>query len=262
MTHTFTEFELDKIALMKSEAKIAYDVMPWAMGRTASMKPASVKKSVVIAGGLFPSLFHNESVNDYDVFVLDNHTEIQDYIDNYYRELKTTSDMNIVWGDVNAYANSALAKNNMLRNIITVTRTGSTKKLQVILTKYKTREELIDHFDFTHCKANYYDDKFYISRYVYNCIRDKILIPSSPDRKPDRRRYEKFINRGYTVQQDVVDQPATNGPYAFGQVVKKALEDTNFGENKPLSQKEIEKLIEYMKTKNVMSIPDGIITNK
>jgi hypothetical protein len=79
-------------------------------------------------------------------------------------------------------------------------------KFQYITTKYKTREELINHFDFRHCCVSYdfATDKLYITREVYDLIKSKRLVQNGI-RRPALWRYEKFHHRGWKEEIALVD---------------------------------------------------------
>lgn len=205
MTHTFTKDEQDKIYEMKNIAadvfnnqiidllEISYD----------PVKVDALKQSIVIAGGLFPSTFHREPPKDRDIFILKNHLNVQAWIDDTCSVLENSSNSNYridMSTNPHGYSSSALNTNNMLTKIINVYDAWRAAKIQIMFTNYQTREELIDHFDFTHCKANYHNDKFYISRLVYDCIRGKILISN---KAPELWRKQKFLDKGYLYKEDI-----------------------------------------------------------
>jgi hypothetical protein len=76
-------------------------------------------------------------------------------------------------------------------------------KMQYITTKYKTREELVQHFDFKHCCVSYdiVADKLFITRETYDLIKSKTLVPNAGGRVPAPWRYEKFLERGWSKQE-------------------------------------------------------------
>jgi hypothetical protein len=85
-------------------------------------------------------------------------------------------------------------KNDKIEKTLSLGRTA----LQYIYTKYTTRKELIDSFDFKHCcvSYDYANDKMFMSREVFNLIKSKTLRPNS-DKAIELWRYEKFWQRGW-----------------------------------------------------------------
>jgi hypothetical protein len=91
-------------------------------------------------------------------------------------------------GDSNYMQNDKIEKTVFVQN----------SRIQYINTKYKTREELIKHFDFKHCCVSYdpLNDKLFITREVYDLIKAKKLVQNN-DTAPAYWRYEKFWQRGW-----------------------------------------------------------------
>ena len=89
-------------------------------------------------------------------------------------------------------------KNYMDNDKIEQTIFYKDSKMQYITTKYKTREELVNHFDFRHCCVSYdfATDKLYITREVYDLIKNKILLQNGT-RRPAVWRYDRFHSRGW-----------------------------------------------------------------
>lgn len=156
-----------------------------------NMKKFASQKYIV-AGGCFASLFHNEDPRDYDFFLLSSpmNSEVIEIIKQDLKQnLETVFGRDYCIGDV------TYLKNDKITDTIMLNRS----KVQLINTKYNTREELVNHFDFKHCCVSYdfFTDKLYISREVYDAIMDMKLIPNDPKRLPARWRYEKFFAKGW-----------------------------------------------------------------
>jgi hypothetical protein len=141
-------------------------------------------EKVVVAGGCFASMLNREPVNDYDVFMLDDDSNRMtvESISVFPR----SGDVRV--GDSNYMQNDKIEKTVFVKN----------SRIQYINTKYKTREELIKHFDFKHCCVSYdpLNDKLFITREVYDLIKAKKLMQNS-DMIPVYWRYEKFWQRGW-----------------------------------------------------------------
>ena len=149
----------------------------------------------VVAGGCFTSLLHGDEPRDYDFFLLDS--QLNDEAIEYLKEdleKNATTDYGTTYriGDVTYLKNDKITDTIMLDK----------PKVQIINTKYNTREELVNHFDFKHCCVSYdfSKDKLYISRDVYDAIRNKFLIPNDPKKPPASWRYDKFFAKGWKAE--------------------------------------------------------------
>jgi len=134
---------------------------------------------IVMAGGMFTSIFHNEIINDVDFFVL-GCTE------------QTIRDWSVE-GETGKYMNSSkvLAVQNKLQ---------SGKAYQIIFTSYNTRQELIDDFDLCHSMISFSDGNLRLSRLALLTMATKTVIPNQKStRKSSYRRIEKFTSRGWEV---------------------------------------------------------------
>lgn len=164
--------------------------------------------NIVIAGGVFPSLLLKENINDLDVFVLNATDQNTISVKAYLQDL--------VFFDADSFKDSdsydkkgsvSVLNANIIRTL-SATRACSDDddaylglKIQFVLTKYKTREELMAHFDFEHCKVNYtpFNDKLYITPKTYHAIINKQLIIASVT-APQSYRIKKFEDRGWKWQ--------------------------------------------------------------
>lgn len=143
---------------------------------------------IVIAGGCFVSLLDGSSVNDFDVFLLsDGHN--RELLKKLADECTEFRPEEVRIGNSNYMNNEHIEQTLMFKN----------SKFQYITTDYKTREELVKHFDFKHCCISYdfSTDKLYITRETYDLIKQKMLIPNNSKKTPAGWRYEKFLNRGW-----------------------------------------------------------------
>jgi len=69
-------------------------------------------------------------------------------------------------------------------------------KMQFILTDYKTPQELLNNFDFEHCKIAYYKGKLHLTKNMYDYVMSKKLVTKS--KKPPRlNRVKKYEARGW-----------------------------------------------------------------
>jgi hypothetical protein len=178
----FTDFELKQIATMKNRAASA-------MKETLYLKDTFLAggtlylKDTFLAGGCFASFALVENPKDYDVF-LTNEDAKRALINH------VTPDKYIINADPSYW------NNTMIEKTILNTKT----KVQYILTKFKTRCEVIDHFDMLHCCVSYvpHEDKLYISKKVIEAINQRKII-SNGEKKIASWREQKMILRGWSV---------------------------------------------------------------
>jgi hypothetical protein len=145
MTHT--EFDMEKINIMKESAKHVV--------RTSSLVNG------ILAGGCFTSWYHQEVPKDFDLYVTDqSHKEIILACSTELGRFKFTY--------------IEYMGNPSIEHVILDTQT----KIQYILVKYKTRKEIIDSFDAEHTAVSYDhdNDKLYMSPSTYQCIKNKVLM--------------------------------------------------------------------------------------
>jgi hypothetical protein len=149
---------------------------------------------VVVAGGCFASMMNDEVVKDFDIFLLNNSRNelaLNLLASNEFTSNPTSTKIN----------GKEYIKNDKIEKTVSLGRTA----LQYIYTKYNTRKELIDGFDFKHCcvSYDYANDKLFISREVFDLIKSKTLEPNT-DKAPAYWRYEKFWQRGWKSEIAIV----------------------------------------------------------
>jgi hypothetical protein len=192
------------------------------LGRSLVMGPVPFKRyeNIVFAGGAFTSHFQKEPMKDLDMFVLNNDEAIVKSLTGVTGHFKPGPDIN----------ESPIGYQNNPRILRVVTNTKS--GIQLIITDYKTREELIDHFDFMHCRVsmvyertaagtNHFKNVMYISKNVFKYIKEKTLVPNpkaSP--APQQWRYDKFMKRGWKLSNPedypISFQAMNRRPYGLG----------------------------------------------
>lgn len=164
--------------------------------RSRSLLWNGLTRNVVIAGGFFTSVMQNKTFKDIDIFILDNDIAV-------YNELTERQWPATMWrrSEMMSYMH-----NTDILDVINNTRTQA----QYILTKYKTREELIAHFDYKHCKVSYVpeDDKLYINRETYDCIKLKVLKWNNKQLDQPNQIYRKnnLLNQGWVFETDNTKQ--------------------------------------------------------
>lgn len=156
----FSKDDLDEIQRMKEAAR----------------KIGAKGNNPIIAGGFFASIFWNQEPRDIDVFYLDGDGE-------------------------DFHTPDALKDGEYLKNpMITKVASFSVTKRQFIFTKYKTRRELVDHFDMLHCCVSYdvKEDKLYISPAALDAIKHKAILPNGKN-TIKKWRLDKMMSRGWTM---------------------------------------------------------------
>ncbi len=153
-------------------------------------------KGFILAGGCFASYYHCDRLKDYDVFLLDigdnptyNHLE------------KYLNDTSLIASRFK-YGSSNYLNNCNNNGKITKTVFDTITKIQYVYTKFKTREELIDHFDCEHAciSMDLNTDKLYTSKLSYHCMTNKIVMAHNQNIVADWRK-KKFFDRGWKIPQ-------------------------------------------------------------
>ena len=203
----FTKEEQKELADVKGKVRWHFDKFRLAEEKAIPFNMSSA----VIAGGCFVSFLSGEEPNDFDIFFLEderNH-RLTKGMAKSYDFMKSTVVMNekdaidghafgITLGPNKNDRVRIGTQNYMDNDKIEQTIFFRDSKMQYITTKYKTREELVQHFDFKHCcvSYDYVRDKLYISRETYDLIKRKVLEPNG-NNMPKPWRYEKFHSRGW-----------------------------------------------------------------
>ena len=141
---------------------------------------------LVIAGGCIASLINKESINDIDVFILNN----QKYI--FEQLIKNKKGIWTLKYHIDK-------DNEYSADYVVATAFNSETKVQYILTKCSSRKELLSKFDFVHTTASYYMDKLYITKEAFDAIRDKFLIRQNSEDKVKKYRLNKLRMRGWIL---------------------------------------------------------------
>jgi hypothetical protein len=214
-TRLFNKEEREELRKLKERIRYHFDQLRLAEEK---MIPFNMEK-VVIAGGCFVSFLHMQDPNDFDIFFLDdeyNHLLAKGLAESYQTDKDVKIPIiqhpvnppgaNVAIGTISVRPKNK-SKNDRVRignsnymdnDKIEQTVFFKDSKMQYITTKYKTREELINHFDFKHCRVSYdyTNDKLFITRETYDLIKSKTLVPNK-GRQPAMWRYEKFLERGW-----------------------------------------------------------------
>lgn len=170
--------------------------------------PKDQRDKIVIAGGAIASLINNEQFNDIDVFILNSDDLLFHSLIHFKRG---KWDVRYQQDEDEKYYNP---------NII-ATATNMESKVQYILTKFNNRQDMLKDFDFLHCTSSYHNGQLFINRETYDAIIKKQLIRQNKKKKSKIWRIEKFKNRGWKTEEDLMIEnvPTTS------QTLAKKLED-------------------------------------
>ena len=166
-----------------------------------------ITRNVVIAGGFFTSTIQNSEVKDIDIFVLNNDVSVYNSLtEGFARQEMAGPDTRRVIDDPTGqkeWSRSEIMRYKHNPNILDVINNNKTLA-QYILTNYKTREELLNHFDYKHCKVSYvpHEDKLYINRETFDCIKTKTLKWNNKQLDNPRQIYRKnkLLNTGWVPE--------------------------------------------------------------
>lgn len=147
--------------------------------------------NAVLTGGAVPSLFHNETPNDYDLYLKDKAT-----IDMFNKGILTNTTVINFIQDVNP----KYGADTLINGKLVTPRAVSFKNGVQVITMHDA--DARKHFDYVHCMTQYYPraDNLYISKQQYDCIVNKKLM-YNPEGKTNlgmaEYRRMKYIKRGY-----------------------------------------------------------------
>ena len=180
-TKDFTSQELQEISVIKGMIESVY--LP-SINKVLGVELIKMD-GIIIAGGMFTSLITHHKIKDIDVFLLANPV-LKGFVEDRIGK-------SFVKGD------SDYLGNPMIEDVYV--EKGSNVPIQFIFTKYRTREELIKHFDYKHCCISYdvLAQKLFVSPYNYACAKQKKLIVNNlTNIKPYRE--DKFLRKGFVKE--------------------------------------------------------------
>lgn len=147
---------------------------------------ALLRDNAILTGGASSSTFHNEEVNDYDLYLMDSKAITT------FEIMRKMPDINALIEDVNPKYNSV----SINGKLITANATTFKNKIQVIT---MATAEARKKFDYVHCMPylSLSTRNFYISKQQYDAIKGKkLVINPNADRVDDHRKM-KFVEKGW-----------------------------------------------------------------
>lgn len=151
-----------------------------------------------LSGSAISSIYHNEEVNDYDIYFDDYDTLV--YIKNTFMTKKNYQALVKSW---TAYEDDTEIP---LIEGISITGRAITLENKFQLITMGNLSTCRPTFDFIHCTP-YYDfstEKLHISERQLFCIKNKLLSKNpTAMRSPAKSRIEKFKKRGWKLSSDL-----------------------------------------------------------
>lgn len=195
----FSENEVYGIEKAKNDIK--------SLIRTRNLLWNGITRNVVIAGGFFTNALQLNKFKDIDIFILNNDVSVYNDLTEGFHSAMGVQQLAMtktgVWrrSEMMSYMH-----NTEIVDVINNTKTQA----QYILTKYNTREELLSHFDYKHCKVSYVpeDDKLYINRETFDCIKLKVLKWNNKQLDNPQQIYRKnrYLNEGWVLETDITPE--------------------------------------------------------
>lgn len=201
----FTRDERDDIIEMKYRA--ITDIRDRIKFMSMTFHQTSMPEGLILAGGCFSSIFHKSTVKDYDVFVLNDKNYGENW--NSIHRFMVTHEADCAMGSTGPIGpkgsrfkvgDSTYLNNTNQHDKIIKTIFDSHSKVQYIFTRFKNRQELIDHFDCEHAcvSIDLSTERLYISRSTYDCIVNKLIRRHKDNTILDWRK-QKFKTLGWKV---------------------------------------------------------------
>lgn len=188
--------ELKRKYFASNEALLINDVKSTVYNTLSKTCPVTMRllENAIVAGGCFASLFRVENPKDYDIFILANDPNRLELYKNIAE--RTGEEWSLV-------EDPGYLENNNINGVFTYKSVNV--MFQFIFTKFKTREELINDFDFLHCctsmTLNPQQPRLYITPSTYEAIKQKVLRENpNGDNPPRLWRITKFIREGWKDQ--------------------------------------------------------------
>jgi hypothetical protein len=142
-----------------------------------------IKTKCFVAGGCFKSLYHNEPVNDYDFYFIDEDSK-RKFADHCWNV--SSKNFQFVSSTDNA---------------ITFEMNG--KKIQFINRLEGFPDRVVEHFDFKHCQ-NYYIFALDMMKLDQGSLVNKTLVynEKAPYPVSALKRMAKFVSQGWTISDE------------------------------------------------------------
>lgn len=201
---TFTIAEKTKILRLKSELTAQFSVKMSAI--PDSLFQTYVRENCIITGGAIASCFHSEKINDFDLYAKDQPSLniLKSYI---------LADMKADIKEMKRY--DVEDSENPIPEAQThmITNNAVTMRGDLQFVYLGTADQCRQKFDFIHCMP-WFDiktQKLYISRDQYDSIATKKMILNKSSENVKFGRVNKYVDRGWGIDQTVYKEIAANG---------------------------------------------------
>lgn len=186
---SFSESDKTRILRLKSSIASYYNLQ---MKKIADRQlEALFYENCVISGGCISSMFHDEPVQDIDLYATSEKAvkTIKDYIVNSGKNIKS-AEMYTLDADGNK------VNTGSTQALVTLNAVTLTNDIQFIY--IDTWDKCKNKFDFIHCMPHYdlATQKLYISESQFDAIKNKKLIPTGKV-EIKQKRLEKYQKRGW-----------------------------------------------------------------
>lgn len=161
----------------------------------SSFTLAPMLHRMVYAGGAFASILLSERPRDIDLFILSSVEKDYRCIDNFLSVNKWKINQKFNKDNLRS---SGYPINEHIEQVWKCTSSRNNFDYDIIFTDYShdKPEEVVNNFDYMHCKVWYHSGRLNLTEKVYNAIVEMKLIPSSDIFiRADRKK--KFIDRGW-----------------------------------------------------------------
>ena len=150
-----------------------------------------IRDKGIVSGGISASVFHNEYPNDYDIYFKDT-----EGVREFAKIMQRRNLVKNIVKDVDPRYHVATEVNGKL---VTSRATTLFNNLQIIT---MGTCEMIKEFDFIHCKPylDLKENRYFISPSEYKSIEHKVLVRNKTAAAIDKKRIEKFKDRGWKEQ--------------------------------------------------------------
>ena len=201
---TFSIAEKTKILRLKSELTAQFSVKMSAI--SDNLFQTYVRENCIITGGAIASCFHSEKINDFDLYAKDQSSLniLKSYI---------LVDMKADIKEMKRYDIEDVDNPIPEAQTHMITNNAVTMRGDLQFVYLGTADQCRLKFDFIHCMP-WFDiktQKLYISRDQYDSIATKRLILNQSSEQVKFRRVDKYINRGWGIDQTVYKEIAING---------------------------------------------------
>jgi len=188
----FSKQEVEQIRKLKGDLNLRFSAQ---LSGMPSNLYAVIRQAGVLTGGAVSSVFHNTSVNDWDVYLTSEQA-----LHEFNQLIQHDIVVKTMIKDVTEEYRNSVGKDGKL-----ITENAVTFKNGVQVITKSLADEARKTFDFIHCMP-YYDLKnhmFYISKKQFTSIKDKVICVNPNTKTPfPNSRSLKYVKRGWVMNNE------------------------------------------------------------